>query len=150
MEEITQKIPTPRQTKAARAVIENIQSDNPLPVGEILKSVDYGTGLQQNPNRVINSLGFKQAIRDLGLTEELITSSLVEDIKLKPQNRVQEMTLGSKILGMTNDEEKPKEKGTNIYNYFFNKDIQQDVRNLEDKIKDSLKKKNVQAFEENN
>lgn len=94
---------------------------------------------------VTESVGFKQALRDLGLTEDLITSSLVYDIREKPKDRLGELKLGAEILGMKSDEEKPKEKSGNIYNFnFFSKEIQQDVKNLEDKIKLNLKQKNVQ------
>ncbi len=55
------------------------------------------------------------------------------------------LDMAYKIKGAYGDSEKPKEKGTSIYNFFFNKDIQQDVRNLEEKIKGNLKQRqNVQ------
>lgn len=118
-------------------------SDSPKPLDKVLGSVGYGTGLQHNPNRVIESAGFKQAIRDLGLTEELITTSLVEDINLKPQERIQELKLGAEILGMKEDEEKPKEN-TKVYNFnFFSPEIQENVKKLEAQIKEGLKR-NVQ------
>ena len=80
METITTKTPTPRQKKGAKAVIENLMRDKPIGVGEVLKSVGYGTGLQNQPKRVLQSEGFKVALAEYGLTEELITTSLVEDV----------------------------------------------------------------------
>lgn len=136
-------IAKPRQKKAAKAVIDNLMNDNPKPLDKVLKSVGYGTGLQHNPNRVLESQGFKQAIRDLGLTEELITSSLVEDIKSKPQNRLGELRLGAEVLGMKQDEDKPPAKTGNTYNLFFSKDIQESVKELEERIKLKLTQKDV-------
>lgn len=134
--------PTPRQRKAAKAVAENLRSERPLPTGQVLEKVGYGT-IVQDPQRITQSIGFKQAIRELGLTEELITTALVNDIESKPANRIQELKLGSEILGMSDNDEVPKEKGNNVYNFFFNKEIQDDVHLLEEKIKAKLK--NVQA-----
>ncbi len=44
--------------------------------------------------------GVKVALSRYGLTEELITAALVDDIKLKPQDRLGELRLGAEILGM--------------------------------------------------
>lgn len=130
------------QRKAAEAVVENLASTNPLPTGQVLENVGYGK-IIQDPRRITESMGFKQAIRDLGLTEELITTSLVEDINLKPQERIQELKLGAEILGMKEDEEKPKEN-TKVYNFnFFSPEIQENVKKLEAQIKEGLKR-NVQ------
>lgn len=143
MEETITRKPTPKQKKAAEAVVKNLASDNPLPTGQVLENVGYGT-ISQDPQRITESPGFKQALRDLGLTEELITTSLVSDIKDKPKERIQELKLGAEILGMKSDEEKPKGKGTNVYNFFFNPKIQTKVKELEADIKETLKQKNVQ------
>lgn len=116
--------------------------DSPKDLGVILEDIGYSKSIALNPQMVLESKGFKQAVRDLGLTEDFITSSLVEDIKAKPKNRLGELRLGSEILGMSDNEERPKEKGTNVYNFFFTKEIQQEVALLDDKIKERLK--NVQ------
>lgn len=135
-------VASPRQKKAAKAIISNLQSEKPLPAGEVLRSIGYGK-ISNGPIRVLESPGFKQALRDLGLTEELITSSLVEDIKLKPQNRLGELRLGAEVLGMKQDEDKPPAKTGNTYNLFFSKDIQKSVKELEERIKLKLTQKDV-------
>jgi hypothetical protein len=126
--------PTPRQRRLAQAIIDNIKSDKPLTKGEVLRSVGYEK-ISNGPTRVIDSPGVKQAIRDLGLTEEFITNALVEDIKLKPQNRLGELRLGAEVLGMKEDEDKPQQKSGNTYNIFFSKEIQEGVKDLEERIK---------------
>jgi hypothetical protein len=42
-----------------------------------------------------------------GLTESLVLRALVNDIKLKPKRRIAELTLGAKILKLTDDEKQP-------------------------------------------
>lgn len=135
-------IPRPMQVKAAKAMIENLSLDNPKTSGEVMEMIGYSNGVVRTPSIVTESAGYKQALRNLGLTEELITSSLVSDIKEKPKNRLGEMRLGAEILGMNKPENEPeKPKSSNTYNFFFSKEIQKEVRVMEDKIKGMLKQK---------
>jgi len=109
----------------------------------VLANVGYGQ-IHQNPKRIMESVGFKMALRELGLTEELITSSLVEDIKEKPQQRIQELKLGAEILQMTKKEEEPKVANT-IYNFILDPVFRERIKPLEDALKEQLK--NVQPIE---
>jgi hypothetical protein len=94
---------------------------------------------------VTSTAGFKQALADLGLTPDLITSALVEDINSKKERRLGELRLGAEILGMTKPEnEPPQQQSGNIYNIFFKPDIQLKVKAMEDEIKKSLIQKDVQ------
>lgn len=137
------RVPTPRQRAAAKAAIKNSLLDKPKGDGEVLKSVGYGTGLQEQPNRVLQSEGFKMALAEFGLTEELITTALVEDIKAKPKQRVKELGLGAEILGMKKHEESDKPKSQNTYNFIFNTETQKDIQEIEAKIKERLIQGNV-------
>jgi len=71
------RYPTPRQRKAAKAIVENLQSDKPVSTGEVLKSVGYGTGLQNQPNRVIESEGFQKILAEY-LPEEMLAEKHVQ------------------------------------------------------------------------
>lgn len=113
-------------------------TDNPKPTSSVLESVGYGTGLQNSPQRVTESIGFKQAIRDLGLTEDLITSSLVQDIKAKPEKRIQELKLGAEILGMVKREDEQSKSTTNTYNFLFSEETQKKIREIDSIIKAKL------------
>jgi hypothetical protein len=104
----------------------------------VLKSVGYGTGLQNQPKRVLESEGFKAALEEFGLTEELITTSLVSDIKKKPEKRVQELKLGAEILGMVKREDKQPLEQRNTYNFIFNAEVQSKVKLLNEDIKRML------------
>lgn len=77
----------------------------------------YGKSVQHTPSKALESAGYKQALRELGLTEELISTALVEDIQANKGKRVPELRLGSDILGMTNDDD--KEKSVPIININF-------------------------------
>lgn len=138
-------IPRPIHIKAAKAIVENMKLDKPKTSGEVLASVGYSKGVTETPSRVLESPSFKQALRDLGLTEELITTSLVSDIKEKAKNRLGELRLGAEILGLNKPENEPeKPKQSNTYNFFFSKDVQKEIKNMEDKIESILIQKHVQ------
>jgi len=104
----------------------------------VLKSVGYGTGLQNQPSRVVESKGFKDSLKEFGLTEELITTALVQDIQTKPEKRVQELKLGAEILGMVKREEAPKSDVKNTYNFLFSPEVQERVKVVNEDIKKML------------
>lgn len=118
--------------------MENLQAVSPLPVGTVLESSGYTEKTALTPNVVIESIGFKQALRDLGLTEELITSSLVSDIKSKPEKRIQELKLGAEILGMVKREDEQPKGINNTYNFLFSPEVQNEIRNIDNIIKQRL------------
>jgi len=128
--------PNFRQKKLALAVIENMQKKQPLNKRELLESVSYGE-IAKQPSRILESKGYLQALRDLGLTEELVTTSLVDDINKKPQNRVKELSLASDILQMrkpSEDVKKDNNKG-NTYNFLFNDTTKQQIEDINNAIK---------------
>ena len=111
---------TQKQKAAVKDLSENIRK----PLGEIMRQNDYSISTSESPQRLTESKGFKEEMKNYGLTEELIASSLVEDIELKPQNRIQELNLGAKILKMTDED-----KGTDQTNVFI-KEITVKVNDL--------------------
>lgn len=84
------------------------------------------------------SPGFKQALAEFGLTEELITVSLVTDIKEKKGKRHQELKLGAEILGMVKREDKQPLEQKNTYNFIFSADVQEKVKMVNEEIKRML------------
>ncbi len=142
METITvkpKKTPTPKQLLAAKRVIENLQKDKPEDLGKILADIGYSKGITETPSIVTNSEGFKKALNDLGLTEELIASSLVFDIQNKPKARVKELGLGAEILGMKKREPDPTPSLHNTtYNFIFSDGLQEKVKLINEEIKSRL------------
>lgn len=102
-------MPTIRQRRLAREIIESATMDNPPTKGEMVEKVGYGPSIVDYPSKVIDTRGVRDALAEYGLTEELITTALVSDIYNKEKNRLGELKLGADILGMTKHEDsRPK------------------------------------------
>lgn len=100
------RVASPRQKLAAK-----LRSEQPKASDKsILLQAGYDPSTAQVPTLITQSVGYLAELRKYGLTEELITSSLVEDIQNKPRHRVQELSLGADILRMRRreSEEKPQ------------------------------------------
>ena len=100
-------MPTIKQEQLAEAIVANIKKprDKRKNKGELVESVGYSPiTAKAKPSEIINQKGVKQALGKYGLTEELITTSLVFDIESKPKNRVKELNLGAEILNMKEGE----------------------------------------------
>ena len=63
-------MPTQKQKKIAKLIIENAKLDNPLNGGEMLEKVSYSEGIQKQPGRVLESDGVKEELENLGFSEE--------------------------------------------------------------------------------
>lgn len=130
--------PTARQRKAARAVVDNFLSGKPITTSTVLQNVGYSPSIAQHPVRITGSEGFKASLAEFGLTEELVTVSLVEDIKAKPKNRKPELALAADILGMVKREEQPVDNSKTTYNFIFSPEVQERVRLVNEDIKKML------------
>jgi len=91
---------TLKQKMAAKKITENHGN-----VSKTMREVGYSENSAKKPSNLTESKGFKEEMAKYGLTDELIVSSLVEDIKIKKQDRKGELELGSKILRLTKDGE---------------------------------------------
>jgi hypothetical protein len=100
---------TQLQENLAQNIVKNFKRKKPLNKKElvVLSGYDETTSSKHVP-AVFEQKGVKDALRKMGLTEELITKALISDINAKEGNRVQELKLGAEILNMTED------KGINI------------------------------------
>jgi len=115
-----------------------LYSDKPITTGQVLENVGYSDKAAETPSRVLESRGFKQSLAEFGLTEELITCALTEDIKAKPAKRVAELKLGAEILGMVKREEPQRSDVKNTYNFIFSPEVQERVRIVNEDIKKIL------------
>lgn len=88
-------MPTLKQKIAVDRLVENRGN-----VSLSMREAGYDLTTAKNPKNLTESKGYKQLLKESGLTEELIASALVFDIENKPKNRVSELRLGSEILGM--------------------------------------------------
>ena len=96
MSEIKNRKPSPRQRKTAEIKLNNPDIEDT----KLLALGGYSEGTQHTPGKVTESIGYKKALEELGLTQELITTALVSDIESKPKNRLGELRLGAEILKM--------------------------------------------------
>jgi len=90
---------TVKQKKAAKVVISGGTPTDGM------RAANYAPSVIRKPIVLTESQGYKEALAEYGLTEELITSALVEDIAKKPQKRLGELSLGADILGMKKGDE---------------------------------------------
>lgn len=51
-------------------MVDNLSLDKPKTAGEVLKSVGYGTGLQNQPKRVLQSEGVQEELKNYGFDPE--------------------------------------------------------------------------------
>jgi len=70
-----------------------------------MRAANYAPSVIRKPEVLTKSKGFKELLTACGLTEDLIASSLVDDIKAKPHRRVRELELGADILKMRGTED---------------------------------------------
>lgn len=89
---------TQKQKKAVDKLVENGGN-----VSRAMKDAGYSDATAKTPQKLTESKGFMELLDEYGLTEHLIVTSLVEDIKRKPQNRKAELELGAKLRSMLVD-----------------------------------------------
>lgn len=90
----------PRQRKLAQLMVENMRTGKEKHLGVLVKQAGYTDAMATKPVVVTRSQGFLAALDELGLTDDLVVSSLVEDIRLKPQRRAFELSIAAKIRGL--------------------------------------------------
>lgn len=110
-------MPTTKQRKLAKELLNAAAMDKPPTAGQMLAKVGYSKNLVKQPGRVIEAQGVKDALAEYGLTEELIATSLVSDIKAKKKNRLGELRLGAELLGKLkgNDQQNSINNIVNIF-----------------------------------
>lgn len=135
--------------------MKNLLSDEPQPTGQVLENVGYGT-ITQDPRRILESEGFKDALSETGLKEALIAQGINPTKIAEKINVLLDATNGEKpdvnaidkglkhataIYGVIDD--KPKNPGGNTYNFIFSKEVQAEVDKIEDVIKAKLRQNYV-------
>lgn len=76
-------MPTVRQKRLAKVIIENTVSPEPLNKGQMLEKVGYSPNLVKQPGRVIEAEGVQEALMESGFTEDN-AKKVVESIMLDP------------------------------------------------------------------
>ena len=90
--------PKPIQRRAFKNIVENGGN-----VSKAMRDAGYSAETAKNPSKLTDTKGFRQLVEEHGLTDEFLASALYEDIKNKPQRRIQELTLAYKLKGRLKD-----------------------------------------------
>ena len=89
---------TQKQEYALREMVENGGN-----MTQAMIAAGYSPNTAHTPSKLTHSKAFREfevVYLENGLSVELVIKSLVEDILSKPMNRVSELLLASKILGL--------------------------------------------------
>lgn len=89
---------TRKQAIAAKKLVENGGN-----VGDAMRKAGYSPATAKTPSKLTESKGFKAICEKAGLTSSLVIEALVEDIKAKKGQRVAELNIASKVLGLFPD-----------------------------------------------
>lgn len=97
------KVPSPRQRRVAKLMVDALETGITYNThGELIKTAGYGTGLQTQPQRVLESVGVINALSDLGFTEENaknVVKSILENDKAKHSDRLKAADMVFKVHG---------------------------------------------------
>ena len=63
-------MPTLKQKKLAKEIVENLESSEPKSAGEILESIGYSKAIAKNPKMAIEGKGVQEELEVLGFSEE--------------------------------------------------------------------------------
>ena len=130
------KMPTKQQKESSVNILDREETGGKLVRDGNGRFVNGHEGMGGRPQGSLSPS--VQRIANWGLTPELITTSLVEDIKAKPQKRVEELKLGAKVLKMTDEEHKPPVQEVTVIKE--QKNIYLVVEEAERKLREELEK----------
>lgn len=85
---------TDKQKRALNKMVENGGN-----VSKAMLGAGYSPNTAKTPQKLTDSLGFIRLCEEVGLTDTLLVTALVEDIKKKKGNRRAELELGFKVRG---------------------------------------------------
>lgn len=88
---------TLKQKMAVKKIVENRGN-----VSKAMVEVGYDEDTAKNPKNLTDSKGYKELLDEL-LPDDFILGALRDDIEKKPQNRVAELGLATKVKGMQVD-----------------------------------------------
>lgn len=91
------------KTLKQKRFAELVSSGEVKEFSEAMSLAGYAESSAKAPTFLLSQLTKSEKLASFGLTDELITTSLVEDIKKKPRRRLGELTLAAKLTGLLVD-----------------------------------------------
>lgn len=104
---------TLRQKKVAKVIIESVSHAKATTAKEVLRSVGYGTGLQNQPNRVFQSEGVQQELKAYGFDSDK-AKEVVAEILLAGENDAVKLKAADMIFKVNSDYAAEKHVNVNI------------------------------------
>lgn len=126
-------MPTIKQRQAVKNIVENRGS-----ISRAMIDANYRKATAKNPKNLTESKGYKEALKEYGLTEELITGALVDDIKEKPRKRYQELNLGAEILGMKKIQQESINDKPQVHLHFHKDKVLKIVNKSEEELQKAI------------
>lgn len=133
-------MPTTRQKRVAKLIIENVSLDNPKTGGEIVESSGYGVSMKKNPQVVLESDGVKEALDDYGFNEnnaKQVVAEILLDRRVKPDTRINASKEVFKVHG-TYAPEKKTSTTLNVEVKLENKELEEIRVKYEEELKNKL------------
>jgi hypothetical protein len=133
-------MPTQRQKRVAKLIIENATLDKPLTGGEMLANVSYSAGLQKQPSRILESEGVREALNDYGFSEDnakRVVAGILNEPKAANKDRLKASELVFKVHG-TFAPEKSINLNANVDMSTAPTETQEIAREYEEKLKAKL------------
>lgn len=89
-------MPTTKQKRVAKLIVENLTIDKPLTGGQMLEKVGYSKGIAESPSRVIESEGVQEELQILGfdpyeakrVVAEILIGGENDTVKLKAADMI--------------------------------------------------------------
>lgn len=95
-------MPTPKQKRIAKLIVENAGLTKPLTGGELAENSGYSKSMQDNPKRVIDVIGVQEELEVLGFTEyaaKTVVSDILNNQNIDPNTRLKAADQVFKIKG---------------------------------------------------
>lgn len=124
--------PTMRHKRVASIIADNDGSIKDM--AQVLTRAGYSQTAIDNPQRVLQTKGFRQIADEVGLTKDFILKALQEDIAGKPLQRTGELALASKIHGMLDKSEETEEREIEVS--WMQEDTSQNVTDADFTVKE--------------
>jgi len=145
------KKPTAKQHKAVKLTLENLVSENPRPMGEIMKEAGYKPGIQLNPQIITESKGFKELLNAAIPDNELIRVAQeglkATTVRFSPEGEQLEVDDYAtrhkywKDLHIFKGHAVPEDQGPKqqtINNFFYKPEITAKTKEFEEELKNLL------------
>lgn len=81
-------MPTKKRKTLVQKIKENLSSENPKSLGQLIRESGYSKNVSRYPAKIIKSNSFQIMLRKSGLNEQIITDTYKEAINQKPKGKI--------------------------------------------------------------